>query len=344
MSKKILIITPGFAENEQDTSCIPALQELVLSLSAISDFELKIIALHFPQKKRYTWHNIAVESLGKNNPKRLRKALALKDFSSFLRKEIAEFNPDLLHGFWLTDAGYITALEAKRKKLPAVVTAMGQDVSPKFYTKRIRNWKTPVVAISEYQKKHLQKMGIEPVQVIAHGLPSITANGTSKKYDIVVVGSLITVKNPLFALTCLRTLIEKQPQLKAAFIGDGPLKESALRFAQENGLTNQLEFLGHLSREKTLQQMKNAQILLHTAQFEGFGLVLIEALALGLHVVSTPVGIAPELNPVYLFNTENECVAQLEKALKTTARATLPYPIETTAKHYQELYLRLLNA
>ncbi len=344
MSKKVLLITPGFATDEQDTSCIPALQDLIKELSTLAHFEFRIIALHYPQSKHYYWNGISVLSLGKNNPKRLKKAFAFYELNQLLRKEMDSFQPDVLHAFWLTDAGYITARFGKKWKIPTLVTAMGQDVSPTFYTQQIYKWKTPVVAISEFQKKHLQKMGIEPQEVIPHGLPKITANNSIKEFDIICVGSLIPVKRPLFALECLQAIIQKQPQLKAAFIGDGPLRNDMVRFVRENQLTNNVEFLGHLSREESFKNMEKARILLHTARFEGYGLVIAEALALGLHVVSTPVGIAPETANIKLFNNKKEGVAQLEKALTQNADSSRPFQIENTVKAYRDLYIRLLES
>ena len=41
--------------------------------------------------------------------------------------------------------------------------------------------------------------------------------------------------------------------------------------------------------------MRQSKVYLHTALFESFGFVLVEAAAAGCDVVSTPVGIAPEL-------------------------------------------------
>lgn len=344
MKFKVLIITPGFAQNQQDTSCIPALQDLMLGLARLPNFEFKILALHFPQSDEYLWHGIHVKSIGKDNPKRLKKILALRKFSSTIKNEITVFKPNLLHGFWLTDAGYSAALIGKKLNIPTLLTAMGQDVSPTFYTQQIYKWKTPVVAISEFQKKHLQKMGIEPQEVIPHGLPKITANNSIKEFDIICVGSLIPVKRPLFALECLQAIIQKQPQLRAAFIGDGPLRNDMVRFVRENQLTYNVKFLGHLSREESFKNMEKARILLHTARFEGYGLVIAEALALGLHVVSTPVGIAPETANIKLFNNKKEGVAQLEKALTQNAVSSRPFQIENTVKAYRDLYIRLLES
>jgi glycosyltransferase involved in cell wall biosynthesis len=340
---RLLYIVPGFAENEQDTSCIPALQELALALKSVG-LELKIIALHYPQKAEYTWNGIPIKSFGKGNPRGLKRLSILTLFKNKIREEVKQFQPDVIHGFWLTDAGWLAALMGKELGIPTVLTAMGQDVSPTFYTKRIRKWKTPVVAISEFQERFLRKLGVQLISTIPHGITKPTTSFTSINYDVVSVGSLIPVKNPELALKSFHELITNGHNVRMAFIGDGPLKDELISLAKQLNVSSKVDFLGHLDRDSALQHMSQASILLHTAQFEGYGMVLAEAEALGLHIVSTPVGIAPDIAKSHLFKTQEECVAQLKNCLKTTSTPSISFSIQQTTQAYLELYTSLLKS
>jgi len=59
------MLTPGFAENETDTTCIPALQIYADALRKHSGYEVSIVALHYPKKSSvYHWNDIPVQALG----------------------------------------------------------------------------------------------------------------------------------------------------------------------------------------------------------------------------------------------------------------------------------------
>jgi glycosyltransferase involved in cell wall biosynthesis len=56
-----------------------------------------------------------------------------------------------------------------------------------------------------------------------------------------------------------------------------------------------VEWREKIGRESLAQEYRQASVLLHLARYESFGLPFIEAAAFGAPVVTTPVGIAPEL-------------------------------------------------
>ena len=62
---------------------------------------------------------------------------------------------------------------------------------------------------------------------------------------------------------------------------------------EERGWEARVRFLGDRSDVKAL--MSSADILLHPSEREGFGLVLVEALALGVPIVTTNAEAIPEI-------------------------------------------------
>jgi glycosyltransferase involved in cell wall biosynthesis len=70
------------------------------------------------------------------------------------------------------------------------------------------------------------------------------------------------------------------------------LKESVERF----NLQNSISFLGHIPDEDLPEKYQAADFfVLPTEKLEGFGLVILEAMACGTPVIGTPVGAIPEL-------------------------------------------------
>lgn len=72
--------------------------------------------------------------------------------------------------------------------------------------------------------------------------------------------------------------------------GDGVERPRLEAQAHELGIAERVEFLGALSRQKVLAEMSNANIFVLSSRYETFGVVVIEALALGLPVIATECG------------------------------------------------------
>ena len=53
-AKTVVILTPGFARDEQDSTCLPFLQEYVLTLKKNSSYSCKIVALQYPFDRKIT--------------------------------------------------------------------------------------------------------------------------------------------------------------------------------------------------------------------------------------------------------------------------------------------------
>jgi glycosyltransferase involved in cell wall biosynthesis len=72
--------------------------------------------------------------------------------------------------------------------------------------------------------------------------------------------------------------------------GGGPLEPNLRRLAEKLGVSGQVNFLGVLSRDQILAEMSDCEAFVLPSHFETFGVVLIEALALGRPVIATRCG------------------------------------------------------
>lgn len=83
------------------------------------------------------------------------------------------------------------------------------------------------------------------------------------------------------------------PNSSLVIIGSGELEESLKKLVKKNKLKN-IRFLGHVEdREKINSELRSADIFLFASLSEGSPRVILEAMANGLAVVSTPVGSLP---------------------------------------------------
>jgi glycosyltransferase involved in cell wall biosynthesis len=113
------------------------------------------------------------------------------------------------------------------------------------------------------------------------------------KSVVLAVSRLSAEKNVRMAIEA----VSKIPDTGLVIVGDGPERE---KFKE----TDRVKFVGW--QENLASYYKTADIFIQTSKFEGYGLSLVEAGLSGLPVVTTPVGIAEDLENVIIAETKEE--------------------------------------
>jgi glycosyltransferase involved in cell wall biosynthesis len=99
---------------------------------------------------------------------------------------------------------------------------------------------------------------------------------------IAVVGRLDAGKDPLLAAAGLRALHRRGISFQATFYGDGPLRDNLL--ASVDGVPARLR--GHVPAEELRAALRASDVLLHTSRYDGWGMVVAEAVAEEVAVVA----------------------------------------------------------
>ncbi len=107
---------------------------------------------------------------------------------------------------------------------------------------------------------------------------------------IVSVGRLTAQKNFTLLLHAYKDALTKGVEWPLIIIGDGNEKPQLELIVKKLHLENKVYFTGHL--KNPYPYIKNASVFILTSNFEGFGIVLVEAMTLECPVISTicPVG------------------------------------------------------
>lgn len=116
---------------------------------------------------------------------------------------------------------------------------------------------------------------------------------TKKSYTILTVGRLQTEKNTLLSIEISKKLLERGLDIRTIIVGSGPLREKLEKKVHEYNLQEKIVFAGW--HNDLTQYYRDADIYLGTSRYEGYGLTLLEAALTGCPIVTTDVGIAPEL-------------------------------------------------
>jgi glycosyltransferase involved in cell wall biosynthesis len=306
--RHIIWATPGFAANEQDSQCIPPMQLLAEALIAVESITLHIVSFHYPQSDTpYEWHGAQVYPCARKGigAKTRTRISAYQQITKLLR----QYPGALLHSFWMTDACLIAHLVNRRFDVKHLVTLMGQDARPENrYLRFLSSAPMTKIGLSLFHAEQFYRTtGTKVDHIIPWGVPeSSTSQAVSKIYDVIGVGSLIPLKQYDYFIDLLVLVKKEIPSFSALLIGDGPERQKLEVLTAEKGLADNLQFTGALPREEVLALMAQSKVFLHTSSYESFGFVLIEALQQGAFVVSTPVGIAPELTDTVVGNNSRE--------------------------------------
>ncbi|MDN5954751.1 MAG: glycosyltransferase, partial [Loigolactobacillus coryniformis] len=110
-----------------------------------------------------------------------------------------------------------------------------------------------------------------------------TRLGYQNNFLVGFAGVLLPKKNPQFALKIFNKFLQKQPDAKLIFLGDGPLKEALAEEARNLKIEEAVIFEGIVDNIDEWYQAFD--VLIFPSQGEGFGLVAIEAQATGLPVL-----------------------------------------------------------
>ncbi len=143
-----------------------------------------------------------------------------------------------------------------------------------------------------------------------------------KNYDIVFCGRLVANKGLFELLDAAAAL----PDRALLIIGDGPLRECVEQRARELNILHRVTFAGWLpSQAAVIQALQSARVFVMNSKSEGGPRVLVEAMALGLPVIATSVGIVPSIlrdgeNGILTNGNAEDLAQKLQSLLENPAQ------------------------
>lgn len=260
-----------------------------------SEFDSGYVSLNGPIREKLTEEKIKFFSIQKMTSKEL---IVI----------IREFKPDIIHAHDFTTS----IVAAMTKTRVPIVSHLHNNVpwlkkihpySFAYLIATLRFKKILGVSQSIFDEYIFNDFIKKKFQVISNPVNvkyiTLKANTSLKeKFDIVFLGRLAQQKNPLEFIELIYQIKNKVPNLKVAMIGDGVLKDQCENKISELQLQDTISMLGFIDNPYGILSMSKA--LCMTSVWEGYGLVAVEALSLGVPVVASPVGGLTEI-------VNNEC-------------------------------------
>ncbi len=150
------------------------------------------------------------------------------------------------------------------------------------------------VAPSEYLQKEFKKKGFKtvliPNSIDVKEIPFEERDNLTPK--LLYVRAFSKIYNPLMALKVLKGLKKDFPTAELCMVG--PDKDGSLQqvkdFIKENNLLDSVKLTGTLSRQEWFKLSEKYDFFINTTNVDNMPVSVIEAMALGLTVVSTNAG------------------------------------------------------
>ena len=221
-----------------------------------------------------------------------------KDFSiSEIRRVIKEENPDIIHAHDMK-ASFYAALCCG--KIPLI-----SHVHNNNYDSRGFSLKSILYYLAGKKAKHIFWVSkssyngykfheaFKDKSTVLYNIIDIEA--LKKKalldvkvydYEVVYLGRLTEQKNPKRLLKVFEKITERRPETKIVMIGTGEMENKIKELLMSNKKLSNIKFLGFNSNPYKI--LANSKVMIMTSRWEGTPMCALEALSMGVPIVSTP--------------------------------------------------------
>jgi glycosyltransferase involved in cell wall biosynthesis len=222
----------------------------------------------------------------------------------------------IIHAHFIWPSGCIAENLKRIFKKKLVVTGHGFDVYSlpfkgnfwKQMTLSVLANADSVITVSKSNSKHLVQLGFEGIiKVIPNGFCAaeffpIHRLEARRKLDvptdrkiILTVGNLVKVKNQQTLIKAVHELHRTNSEVCLYIVGGGDLERSLNKIIFDLEATDYIKLVGSKPHGEIPLWMNAADVFVLPSFSESFGIVLIEALACGIPVISTVNGGAEEI-------------------------------------------------
>jgi glycosyltransferase involved in cell wall biosynthesis len=312
--KRIALFAPGGIAPADSYLHIPALSQFVELLST----HCAVVVYSFAGESMFDTHAVLGEarvnylSVEWNAPWVWRVSALVGAF----RKDHSREKFDIIHGLWGSPAGVAAIISGKLANVPSVVSFLGGESAdvPALRYGQLHNWKgrrlirwvagnaSCIHLLTRFQafQLHSRGIGFHHSVIIPFGTNTslFTPNNRAlpqAPYRLLHVGNLTEVKDQRTLLRSFQRITRRVPA-SLRIIGRDYLNGGLDRLIQELGLSSMVTCLGYIPHSEMKNHYHWADLLLHTSVHESEGVVVVEAMASGLPVVGTKVGLLHDLN------------------------------------------------
>lgn len=249
--------------------------------------------------------------------------LWLRDGLSLYKRYVnAHGKPDIIHAHSIINAGILASRLSSQHSLPYVITehstAYARDIvagdqrclAAEAAKKALRRY-----AVSDPFARLLEEFFGSEVgrwetlpNMVSHIFTDYKGqlkNTKSQSFVFAAVAGLNKNKSMDVLINAFAHSFSENKKVNLVIGGDGEQRTYLEELVRKLGMTGQIKFSGALNREEVLKTISEADVFVLPSQYETFGVVVVEALALGKPVIVTRCG-----GPESIVRTEDGIVIE----------------------------------
>ncbi|TLP37771.1 glycosyltransferase [Arcobacter arenosus] len=330
-------------------------EKVVLDLAKYTskkDFNTYVVSLSKKDEllSEFTSNGINTTILGKSN-----SLFNIFSIVNIINKFIKEKNIQIIHAHMTHSVIVSSILKILNPSLKIVFTSHSFNIGSKireFIVWSIKFTRDIDIVFSKNILKFFYKKNYK---IIPNGIKInkyVLALEKNKKFTFIAIGRLEPVKNHKFLLELANDLKDKF-DFEIQIVGHGYLKEELEKLIEKYKLENYIKLLG--LRNDIPNLLNKSHCLLMPSIWEGLPIVILEAGASNLPIISTPVGSIPSLldnENAYLSNLEQfqqnmiEVITNYDRAKEKSQSLfnviSKTYSIDKIVNDHEKIYRELI--
>ncbi len=222
--------------------------------------------------------------------------------------------PDLVHAHCCLNAGVLALAMNRRYAIPFVVTEHSAGPATARWwerdlIRRVVKRASRCIAVSPYLAGLLRREYPAPSwrylpnvlgEAFLAAAPAATSPDADRPFVFLCVARLSPEKRHTLLVEAFAQAFRADANVRLRLVGDGPSLSGLEQLIARLGIAGRVDFTGALPAERVRAEMEAADAFVLASNNETFGVVVIEALACGLPVVSTASG-----GPDHLIDASN---------------------------------------
>lgn len=358
----LVILTPAFPADESPVNWVTTQQLFIKTVKENYPQEkVMVLSFYYPYSAAvYEWHGIPVTSFNGTRYRKARHVLFWRNVWKKLTAIRRDYEIVGLFSFWCGACALIGHYYGSRYGIRHYCWLCGQDArKSNKLVKFICPRPDELIAMSDFLVDEFERNhGIRPRYRIPNGIdprdfvpvkesPDLStmpaAMPADRPIDILGVGTLSRFKQYHLLVEIIRSLRSSLPAIKGLHCGEGEEKQRIQTLIREAGIADHFCLQGETPHREVLRYMQQTKLLLHTSDYEGFGVVCLEALYAGAHVISFVRPMKQDIPHWHFVDTMEEMRDKAEELLlsaDTEYRPVCPYLMEDTVREILSLFYK----
>jgi glycosyltransferase involved in cell wall biosynthesis len=239
-------------------------------------------------------------------------SLALFPKSVYFAQEMERLGVEHIHAHFVWLGGLAAGVAAELLGISFTLHAHAFDIFQRNQgnVRREVESATQIITISSYHRAYIAKLcpalDAEQLRIVHLGVDTERFCPAEKREPhgpvrILSIGRLIEKKGHEVLIDACKELAERGVDFHCRIVGDGPLRDKLAKQIARLGLQEQVTLCGALTQDDVLKMHQSSDIFVlpavvaRSGDQDGMPFVLIEAMACGVPVVTTPIAGIPDL-------------------------------------------------